>query len=62
MLSEKIEELDLEKLQEKLSEWVGSEEGQRAIQEAMRLANETTKALKEARRIDWRRLHEPMTI
>ena len=46
----------------KAKEWVASDEGKEQIQELLRLTTEANARMAEARRIEPKRLHEPMTL
>ena len=55
-------EAEITALGERAREWVRSPEGIAALTEAMGRAQELRCELQAARRVDWRRLHEPVTI
>jgi hypothetical protein len=50
------------KLAERLERWLKEEGGEEQLREAAKEAQEAIDDLNEARRVDWRTLHEPMTI
>ena len=43
----------------KIVDWLNTEEGKKAMEDAMRCADEAIAELRKARRIDWRTLHTP---
>lgn len=47
---------------ERTRAWASSEEGQQQIRESLARAQETIAELEAGRKIDWQRLHEPMSI
>ena len=49
----------IDKMAKDAAEWVSSEEGRAAIEEAARKAEETIEDLREARKISWWKLFEP---
>lgn len=54
--------VNAEHLADKAKKWVTSSEGERALQEGLQRATQTTAELKEARRVDPKTLHEPFTL
>ena len=46
----------------KAREWLESPEGREAMAESLKQAEETSRQFREACRVDWRTLHEPMTL
>ena len=46
----------------RLQDWVASKEGQKQLEKALNQAKSTRDQLREARRIDPKTLHEPVTL
>lgn len=53
---------ELQILARRAAEWAASPEGQAAIEASLRRAEETIRQFNEARKVDWRDLHRPVTI
>lgn len=53
---------EIKEIARKAAEWAASPEGQAAIAASLERASKTIEQFNEARRIDWRELHRPVTI
>ena len=58
----KISGLEVEVFGQKAVEYVSSPEGRASLLEALGNAREDIRALQEARKVDWHKLHEPVDI
>ncbi len=53
---------ELQKMIEDTKKWISSEEGQKELDEAYKSAKLFSETVKESCEVDWKVLHEPMTI